>query len=247
MPDQLTVAPPLSTIGCMKDASPQRSKARYVNFTKADYKALSAGLLAKWPRLRFVPKKFGPTYRPEDGWQPKPPDLAVPYFDDLWGGGESWIVSWLEPEGWEPVWRWYWKEKDRRKGGGYTVVNEPRLQLDWQNSIMRRSPTASDRQHWSLNDGRVYAFYLAFDDEYASLVSRVCRLIEKYATNQAVFVRWLRHEERFWKPHRQSTMWVGHEALRWLAESPLHTLDGSFRLYTPELVKWMETVRPKSA
>jgi hypothetical protein len=228
----------------MREAGAERSKARYMYFTEADYKALTAGLLAKWPRMRFVPKDIRCEFEPEAGWQPKPADLAVPYYADLWAGGESWVIAWLEPEGWQPEWRWYWKYGDQSKGGMYAIHNEPRLQLTWQNSRRSRSPLSPGiKDGWMLRDGRVYAYYPAFDDEYASLVRRVCRSIEKFATNQAKFVWWRWDEQDFLSPRPITTMWVGHDALRWLAESRFHALNGHTYLYTPEVAEWMETVR----
>jgi hypothetical protein len=160
-----------------------------------------------------------------------PADIAVPYLDRLRPvDGEARIVSWVEPEGWEPRWHWRWAWGDPTKGGSYRIANEPPFKVMWLLPETRSTRLRGGIGNIQIQQGRVEGYFLAFEKEREAFLRQVWRLLDRFMTNREPMVTWVHWRGRFSDPVRAPTDWVGHDALRWLREDPGHSLDGSMFL-----------------
>ena len=179
-----------------------------------DSRDFSAALRRKFPAIRFLERNYWEErfFSPVQGeiYQ-QPPNLRLPYLPDLvsvHGGTKAWI----EPPGWQPIWRSLPRSKDQAGNVLYGLENLPECSFDYLPD--RVGPPRYD----DLRYGQVLASYEPGNVVQKKFINQVWRLLGALTTNRYDIVYDDTGKRHFTNDH--TAVWTGRHALDWCAAKP---------------------------
>ena len=197
--------------------TPIAFRTRYFVLTPVDEAAYSKLLVEAFPRMRFFDE-------PPSAYEgPTPPEITL--HESLSACARHYVLAIFEPD-WAPCW------SNRSKSGWWSIRNLPYPDVvierggqifPWQPKASLKSVEGPEPQR--IQGGRIYFRCHKGDKAELAIAGKALRLLGKVATNKRQMRVRYPSLEVVGYDEKNSHLWMGHDAIRWLRENPERMAD----------------------
>lgn len=181
-----------------------------------DAEAFSRSLKEAFPALRFIPHAYWdiPTGKYSTRRR-RAHEVNLIHYCHLGVPEQRRFTGWIEPEGWHPNW------SGPNEFRAYIIANAPRFRFGFDRSFIPEVRPS----YCSI--GSIFASYPKGDKANLAFLNKVIRLSAKFTTNIVNLIDPQTRQVTY--RNQRTTIWVGHDLLRWLSEDPARTLSENIR------------------